>query len=153
MKVIYCFLGFVFLGLGVVGAAVPVLPTVPFLLLASFFFAKSSKSINYWFKSTDLYQIHLKDFVHSRTLTRKAKTVTLAFASCMLIAAFIFSKPLYAKVLILLVLILKYYYFIFKITTAPKDVVQTQNSAAAAAQSEDTLLSKPPEADIIPRNH
>ncbi len=38
---IYVGLGLFFLALGIVGAALPLLPTVPFLILAAFFFARS----------------------------------------------------------------------------------------------------------------
>lgn len=45
-----------------IGVAVPILPTVPFLMLAACCFARSSGKLDSWFKSTKLYQENLADF-------------------------------------------------------------------------------------------
>lgn len=55
IKIVYLFLAFFFLALGIVGIALPVLPTTPFLLLASYFFTKGSDRFNRWFMSTNIY--------------------------------------------------------------------------------------------------
>ena len=82
MKILYVILGCTGVGLGALGAVLPVLPTVPFLMLAAVCFARSSRKLDTWFRSTRLYQENLADFVAGRGMTRKAKirimvTVTL----------------------------------------------------------------------------
>ena len=58
------------------------LPAFPFLMLATFSFAKSSKRMHTWFANTKLYKDNLEDYVAKKAMTRQAKvrimtTVTL----------------------------------------------------------------------------
>lgn len=72
-KMIYMLLGCLNVGLGAIGAVIPVLPTFPFLMLAAYCFARSSRKLNIWFKSTKLYQDNLADFAAGKGMTRKTK--------------------------------------------------------------------------------
>lgn len=81
-KLFWMTLGCIGVGLGAVGAVVPMLPAFPFLMLATFSFAKSSKRMHTWFTNTKLYKDNLEDFVTKKAMTRKAKcrimmTITL----------------------------------------------------------------------------
>lgn len=49
------------------------LPTTPLLLLASFFFARSSERFENWFRSTRLYHKYLENFLERRAMTLPAK--------------------------------------------------------------------------------
>lgn len=55
-KILYILIGCISLGLGIIGVILPILPTVPFVLLAAFCFAKSSERLDGWFKNTKLYR-------------------------------------------------------------------------------------------------
>lgn len=116
-KAIYIILAFLFLILGSIGALIPVLPTTPFLILASFFFARGSERFNSWFLSTKLYKNNLDSFVKSRSMTLKTKVKILTVSTSMLLIGFYLVGAIYARVIIICVLIYKYYYFIFKIET------------------------------------
>ena len=81
-RILYTILGCVGVGLGAVGAVVPMLPAFPFLMLAAFSFARSSEKLHTWFIGTKLYQDNLADYVAGRGMTVKTKvrimiTVTL----------------------------------------------------------------------------
>ena len=81
-KLLYIILGCIGVGLGAVGAVVPMLPAFPFLMLAAFCFARSSEKLDRWFKGTKLYKDNLEDYVAGRGMTWKTKirimiTVTL----------------------------------------------------------------------------
>ncbi len=81
-KTFYMILGCIGLGLGAVGAVVPMLPAFPFLLLAAYCFARSNEKLHSWFVQTKLYKENLEDYVAGRGMTKKTKvrimiTVTL----------------------------------------------------------------------------
>ena len=72
-RLIFLILGFVCLGLGCVGIALPILPTVPFFLLTVFCFANSSQTLHEWFVGTKLYKKNLESFVQKKGMTVRTK--------------------------------------------------------------------------------
>ena len=116
-KILYIIVGFISLGLGLIGIALPVLPTTPFLLLTSVCFVRGSDRFDAWFKSTNIYKKHLESFVKNRAMTLKQKLTILLFADFMLAFPLIILDNVHVKILIIVVAICKYYYFFFKIET------------------------------------
>lgn len=125
LKSIYIVLAFLFLGLGVLGVMLPILPTTPFLLLASYFFAKGSERFHKWFISTKLYKNHLEDFIRTRAMTLKKKLSILLPVSTMLIITAILINNLYARIGIFIIIVCKYYYFFAHIRTIKKCDIKT----------------------------
>ena len=117
IKLLWLMIGIVSMVLGAIGVALPVLPTTPFLLLASFCFAKGSDRFHKWFIGTKLYKKHLESFVTSRSMTLKTKLCILLPASAMLILAMLAMSNIYGRVFIVFLIIFKYIYFFTRIET------------------------------------
>ena len=119
-KTLWIILGCIGVGLGAVGAVVPMLPTFPFLLLAAFCFAKSSERLHAWFINTKLYKNNLETYVKGQGMTRRAKirvmiTITLLMAFGFFV---MFRKNLYVPCAILSgVWVFHIIYFIFGVKT------------------------------------
>lgn len=119
VRIVWLLIGFLSMGIGAVGVVLPVLPTTPFLLLASFCLAKGSARFHRWFTGTNLYKKHLESFVENRTMTLKTKFSLLIPASCMLILAFLAMQNVYGRVFIIFLILFKYVYFFTRIRTVP----------------------------------
>ena len=110
-------IGLLSMGLGLIGVILPVLPTTPFLLLASVCFVKGSDRFDRWVKGTKLYQKHLETFVESKKMTLKQKWTILLFADFMLMFPFILIDSLHMRLFLILLILCKFYYFFVKIET------------------------------------
>lgn len=119
MKLLYLSLGFIGLGLGAVGAVLPLLPSFPFLCLAAFGFAKGSSRLNDWFRSTRLYRNNLEPYIKTGTMTKKVKVRIMATVSIIMLISFIFMHRVrYAQIILFLVWIGHIAYFVFGIKSA-----------------------------------
>ena len=71
-------LGFVFLGLGLVGVFLPLLPTTPFILLAAACFAQSSERMHRWILSNPTFGPMVRDWEQKRCVTCRVKAVAIS---------------------------------------------------------------------------
>lgn len=69
---------------GCVGVFVPVLPTTPLLLLATFLFARSSDRCHRWICSTKVYRNYVAAFKQAGGMTLASKTRMLAVSYAVL---------------------------------------------------------------------
>ena len=117
MKIIYISLGFISLGIGVLGVILPILPTTPFLLLTLYLFAKGSPKFNNWFISTKLYHKHLKTFAEERAMTLKQKWRLMIFVDLVIIITIIVVNHKVATISLVFIDVLKYMYFFTQVKT------------------------------------
>ena len=116
-KYFYITLGFLALGIGLIGVILPILPTTPFLLVTSFCFARGSERFHTWFTNSNIYKKHLESFVKERAMTLKQKVVLLSFVNFMLAFPLILVDVLPMRITIIVLIIIKLYYFTFNVRT------------------------------------
>lgn len=119
-KVLWLVLGCIGLGLGAVGAVVPMLPAFPFLMLAAFGFAKSSERLHTWFINTKLYKSNLESYVQGRGMTWATKIRIMTTVTLLMSFGFfmMFRKEVYVPCIILAcVWLFHMVYFLFGVKT------------------------------------
>ena len=119
-RVAFMALGCISLALAVLGVVLPILPTVPFLALAAFCFAKSSDRLNNWLSNTKFYQNNLADFKAGKGMTVKTKvrilaTVTLVMAIGLIVM--LMKGVIVGSIILSVVWLGHIYYFGFKVKT------------------------------------
>ncbi len=121
-KVLYVVLGCIGVGLGAVGAVLPLLPAFPFLLLAAVCFAKSSDRLHNWFTSTKLYKNNLESFVRGKGMTWKTKIRIMTIVTITMSVGFIMmSRVPVGRIILACVWVFHIFYFIFGIKTLKAD--------------------------------
>ena len=74
----YKSLGFLFLGLAILGVILPVLPATPFLLLSAWFFSRSSEKWHQWLLRSELFGPIIRNWETNRCVARRTKVVSIA---------------------------------------------------------------------------
>lgn len=73
MRVIWLIFGLTCVALALIGVVLPLLPTVPFLLLAAFCFARSSERLHNWLLSHKTFGPMIDDWNSSGAIRPSAK--------------------------------------------------------------------------------
>lgn len=72
-KILLIFIGSTSLALGIIGVFLPVLPTTPFLLLASICYLKSSSRLYEWLTNHKVFKPIIKSYMEHKAITRRIK--------------------------------------------------------------------------------
>lgn len=97
-------LALIFLLLGLIGIFLPILPTTPFILLASACFAKSSVRFYNWLMNHRVLGPPLRTWKLKGAISRKNKTIAVSMIAISAFSTIIFWIPLlFAKIVVGLV--------------------------------------------------
>lgn len=116
--VFYITLGCISVAFGALGAALPLLPSFPFLMLAAFCYGKSSESLNNWFMATKLYKNNLESFAAGKGMTWKTKfRILLMITATMTFGFIMMSRVPIGRIVLVIVWVFHIVYFVFGIKT------------------------------------
>jgi uncharacterized membrane protein YbaN (DUF454 family) len=136
-NVLFVVVGFLFLALGIIGIVLPVLPTTPFLLLASFCFLKGSARMYRWIMSNRFFGPRINRF-RTTGLTVKEKISIYLFACALIIPVIVLTHSPHLRIFLIVLLVIKAIVFL-RIKTAPAP------EKTAGFQPEPGLLPPPAE--------
>lgn len=104
LRPLWLFLGFFFVALGFVGAAIPGMPSTVFFILAAYFFSRSSQRFLNWVLNLPKVGPLVRDYRSGLGMPRKAKIFALCMLSFFALTSAIFLIPVFwvkAAVLVL----------------------------------------------------
>ncbi len=78
LKPVLIVIGFIFLGLAVLGAILPVMPTTCFVLGAAACFAKSSDRFYNWLLASRLFGPIIHNWQNTRSIPKRAKVMAIS---------------------------------------------------------------------------
>lgn len=114
-------LGFVFVGLGFLGVTLPLLPTVPFLILALWCFSKSSKKFHDWLYNHKIFGSQLQLWSKYKVVPPMAKLASIGSISLSYIyMVFVTTMPTIGLVCSGLIMSYAAYYILTKPSYPPE---------------------------------
>jgi uncharacterized membrane protein YbaN (DUF454 family) len=116
-KLLLVIAGFIFVGLGIVGIILPVLPATPFLLAASFCFLKGSARLYRWIMANRFFGPRIER-IRGAGLTAREKISIYLFACALIIPVIVLSPSPHLRIFLVLLLALKAIVF-WRMRTAP----------------------------------
>lgn len=120
-KTVYIALGCAGVGLGALGAVLPLIPAFPFLLLAAFCFGRSSQRLHRWFTGTRLYRENLESYVQGQGMTRRTKVrIMVAVTLLMSIGFAMMHQVMIGRIVLACVWAFHILYFCFGVRTIPE---------------------------------
>ena len=91
-KYLYYFAGFLFLGIGIAGYYLPILPGTVFLIISASCFIRSSDRMYKWVTEHKLFGSLVKDYLEPGAIHQKIKYIAI---SCIWIASLISTVSIY----------------------------------------------------------
>ena len=103
-KITYTIIGSIFVGIGVVGIFIPLLPTTVFLLIASYFFMKSSPELNEKLLNHKHLGSYIRNYKEKKGMPIRSKitSISLLWIS-ILLSAYYFTDSLFIRILLLII--------------------------------------------------
>lgn len=96
--------GNIFVGLGILGIFLPLLPATPFFLLAAACFAKSSPKFYDWLINNRWFGSYLKNYRDNKGIPKKVKIVSILILWIVILGTILFAvEAILIKIILLII--------------------------------------------------
>ncbi len=127
IKVLLIATGTFFVGVGIVGIFIPILPTTPFLLISAALFARSSKSFYYWLINNKIFGRYIKSYREGNGISLKLKIVTIVLLWVSIGCSAIFTTDIFWLRVILVIIAIGVTIHIIRIRSINKSRIGTSD--------------------------
>ncbi|MCC4832046.1 YbaN family protein [Shewanella sp. 1_MG-2023] len=90
--------------LGTIGIVVPLLPTVPFILLAAYCFARSSDRLHHWLMTHPWFSQGLNDWQNKRSINKKLKRKAMIMTTLSFVVSIAIVPLLWVQIMLVCML-------------------------------------------------
>ena len=98
--------GTFFIGIGIIGIFLPILPTTPFLLLAAWCYARSSKRFYNWLINNKWFGNYIKNYREGKGVPIKVKILSISFLwITILFSIYFFITNIHIRIILILIAI------------------------------------------------
>lgn len=104
IKLLLMIAGTIFVGLGVIGIFLPVIPATPFLLLAAACYARSSRRFYCWLLNNRWFGVYIKNYRQKKGMPLKVKILTVALLWLTILISVIFAVQSLALRIVLIII-------------------------------------------------
>ncbi len=109
VRLLFVFIGSIFVGLAVIGIFLPGLPTTPFLILAAYFYIRSSNKLYNWLINNKILGIYIRGYLSGKGMPLRAKIISLILMWIFGTFAVLFGIPdslIFVKIIVFIILLI-----------------------------------------------
>lgn len=122
MRFIWLTFGWAALALGVLGAFLPLLPTVPFLLLAALCFSKGSDELHDWLINHERFGPPIRQWRQHGAIATRVKVLSMSFILGSVGLSFLYDVPTLGLVVQLSILTCVSFFILTRPTPPTSDI-------------------------------
>jgi len=104
IKSLFIITGTLFVGLGVIGIFLPILPTTPFLLLAAACYTRGSQRFYCWLLNNRWFGVYIKNYKQKKGMPLKIKILTMVLLWFAIMISVVFAVQSIAVRIILIII-------------------------------------------------
>ncbi|EKE68756.1 YbaN family protein [Gallaecimonas xiamenensis] len=105
LRYLFLLVGWLAIALGILGIALPVLPTTPFILLAAWCFAKGSPRCHQWLRSNRYFGQMVRDWEAQRGLRRRYRRRAVAMMLVTFSISLLLVPKIWLKIMLVTILV------------------------------------------------